>query len=85
VRGPFGRVDARGRAQICLNEAETWDGVVREREQFAEGYEGEDRIAALAHVEIAKRRSAFCRELAEAYERVAKGIPPFAETQEKEA
>lgn len=79
MRGPFGRVDAKTRAQMCVNEAETWDGVVRERVQYAEEYEGDDRIAALAHVEIAKRRAAFCRELAEAYERVAKGIPPFAE------
>lgn len=77
MRGPFGRVDAKTRAQICRNEAETWEGVVREREQYADGYEGDDKIAAQAHTEIARRRVAFCRELSEAYERVAKGLPPF--------
>ena len=81
MRGPFGRVDANGRAQICRNEAETWEGVVTERAQHAEGYEGEDRVAALAHAEIATMRVAFCLELAEAYERVARGLPPFPEQQ----
>jgi hypothetical protein len=68
-RGPFGRLDANTRAVMYENEAETWEGVIRDPS---------DKTAAQAHVEIGKRRLAHCIEIRDAYVRVAKGLPPFA-------
>jgi hypothetical protein len=78
-RGPFGRLDANTRAVMYENEAETWEGVIRERQRFADEYtDPSDKTAAQAHVEIGKRRLAHCIEIRDAYVRVAKGLPPFA-------
>ncbi len=74
---PLDRIDAKRRADITRKEAEWWMGVVRERQAFADAFEGADKIAAQAMVQIAQLRVSFLEMVAAAYDRVAAGEPPF--------
>ena len=65
------------RAKLESNHAETWRGAVSERLGFVETAENEaDRIAAEGCLEVARRKLAFARECAAAYERIARGENP---------
>lgn len=75
---PYNRKDAAARAKIEKSAGDTWDAEASEREKRAEEYgDTEDGRAAWACAQIAQAKATFARRMARAYERVAKGKPPF--------
>ncbi len=78
---PFTRDDARRRAEMARNTAETWRGVVRERTQFRDAYAADERrddaVAATWCTLVAEREVAFHLSQARAYDRIARGENPF--------
>ncbi len=81
MTGPFDRERARQGAQACRDEAETWRGALRDRRQAASAArrsrDAERILATTGHVAIAEARVRFLVEAAEAYERVAAGLPAY--------
>lgn len=71
---PYSREDAAKRAQMALNEADSWRTELKERERFvAEAKTDADRVAAEGCAHVARRRVARALEDAELYRRIAKG------------
>jgi hypothetical protein len=75
VSRPFGREDARKRAEMARNAVESYRGALRDRQAAAVDPWGtdDDRAAARACVALMQQRIAFELAQADGYDRISRG------------